>query len=187
MTKLAMDNYLPGLADGSAGELAHRGRQLHVSCRRSGAPRRWSTTRNRCRSNTAPPSLGDLFNPANKAGRGASALGAGRDGPLAGRRGQAAACRGWTATPTWARWSSCGTSRWPRPSRPRATSSSGGRARTRPSRLHRQRRDDRPVLGFDRLQPAQRRLRLHAAGGRRLRLAPGLRADEERRQRRAGA
>ena len=63
-SKLAMDNYLPGVADGSAGERSRKdGMLLYV-------PSNWGTES--LVVNTAgaklssPPSLGDLFNPENQ-------------------------------------------------------------------------------------------------------------------------
>lgn len=64
-SKLAMDNYLPGLADGSAGERSRAGGELFY------VPSNWGTEA--LVVNTAeaklsdPPSLGDLFNPDNSA------------------------------------------------------------------------------------------------------------------------
>ncbi|MBN8632825.1 MAG: extracellular solute-binding protein [Rhodobacterales bacterium] len=64
-SKLAMDNYLPGLADGAAGERSRPGGALKY------VPSNWGTesllvnTANAKLS--APPSLGDLFNPENQA------------------------------------------------------------------------------------------------------------------------
>ena len=63
-SKLAMDNYLPGLADGSAGERSRPGGALKY------VPSVWGTES--LVVNTAgaklstPPSLGDLFNPENQ-------------------------------------------------------------------------------------------------------------------------
>lgn len=64
-SKLAMDNYLPGLADGSAGERSRAdGNLMYV-------PSNWGTEALVVNSATAklssPPSLGDLFNPENSA------------------------------------------------------------------------------------------------------------------------
>ncbi|WP_180996005.1 extracellular solute-binding protein [Tabrizicola aquatica] len=62
-SKLAMDNYLPGLADGAAGERSRPGGMLKY------VPSNWGTES--LVVNTAdaklstPPSLGDLFNPEN--------------------------------------------------------------------------------------------------------------------------
>lgn len=62
-SKLAMDNYLPGLADGSAGERSRAGGELFY------VPSNWGTEA--LVVNTAeaklsdPPSLGDLFSPDN--------------------------------------------------------------------------------------------------------------------------
>lgn len=64
-SKLAMDNYLPGLADGAAGERSRPGGVLKY------VPSNWGTeslvvnTADAKLSN--PPSLGDLFNPENSA------------------------------------------------------------------------------------------------------------------------
>ena len=63
-SKLAMDNYLPGLADGSAGERSRRdGELLYV-------PSNWGTEAIVYNKETAvlgdPPSLGALFDPANQ-------------------------------------------------------------------------------------------------------------------------
>jgi spermidine/putrescine transport system substrate-binding protein len=64
-SKLAMDNYLPGLADGAAGERSRPGGVLKY------VPSNWGTeslvvnTANAKLS--SPPSLGDLFNPENPA------------------------------------------------------------------------------------------------------------------------
>ena len=62
--KLAMDNYLPGLADGAAGERSHKdGALLYV-------PSNWGTEALVANSKDAklasPASLGDLFNPDNQ-------------------------------------------------------------------------------------------------------------------------
>jgi spermidine/putrescine transport system substrate-binding protein len=63
-SKLAMDNYLPGLADGSAGERSRAGGQLFY------VPSNWGTEA--LVANTAsaklssPPSLGDLFSADNQ-------------------------------------------------------------------------------------------------------------------------
>jgi spermidine/putrescine transport system substrate-binding protein len=64
-SKLAMDNYLPGLADGSAGERSRsEGALFYV-------PSNWGTEALVVNSAEAklssPPSLGDLFNPENAA------------------------------------------------------------------------------------------------------------------------
>jgi spermidine/putrescine transport system substrate-binding protein len=64
-SKLAMDNYLPGLADGSAGERSRDGDNLMY------VPSNWGTEALVVNSANAklssPPSLGDLFNPENSA------------------------------------------------------------------------------------------------------------------------
>ena len=64
-SKLAMDNYLPGLADGSAGERSRADGQLYY------VPSNWGTEALVVNSAEAklsdPPSLGDLFNPENPA------------------------------------------------------------------------------------------------------------------------
>ncbi|NHB77151.1 extracellular solute-binding protein [Rhodobacter calidifons] len=64
-SKLAMDNYLPGLADGSAGERSRKDGQLFY------VPSNWGTEALVVNTATAklssPPSLGDLFNPENPA------------------------------------------------------------------------------------------------------------------------
>jgi spermidine/putrescine transport system substrate-binding protein len=63
-SKLAMDNYLPGLADGSAGERSRAGGQLFY------VPSNWGTEALVANSSSAklssPASLGDLFNPENQ-------------------------------------------------------------------------------------------------------------------------
>ena len=64
-SKLAMDNYLPGLADGAAGERSHKdGKLVYV-------PSNWGTEAIVYNKETAvlgdPPSLAALFDPANKA------------------------------------------------------------------------------------------------------------------------
>jgi spermidine/putrescine transport system substrate-binding protein len=63
--KLAMDNYLPGLADGSAGERSRAGDQLFY------VPSNWGTealvASEAAAKLSSPPSLGDLFNPENMA------------------------------------------------------------------------------------------------------------------------
>ena len=63
--KLAMDNYLPGLADGSAGERSRAGDALMY------VPSNWGTEAMVVNAANAklssPPSLGDLFNPENPA------------------------------------------------------------------------------------------------------------------------
>ncbi|MCX7299899.1 MAG: extracellular solute-binding protein [Rhodobacterales bacterium] len=65
-TKLALDNYLPGLADGSAGE-----RSRDASGALFYVPSNWGTEALVVATETAtisePGSLGDLFNPANQA------------------------------------------------------------------------------------------------------------------------
>lgn len=62
--KLAMDNYLPGLADGSAGERSRANGQLFY------VPSNWGTESLVASDEAAvlstPPSLGDLFNQANQ-------------------------------------------------------------------------------------------------------------------------
>ena len=63
-SKLAMDNYLPGLADGSAGERSHKdGKLMYV-------PSNWGTEALVYKKDAAklgdPPSLGALFDPANQ-------------------------------------------------------------------------------------------------------------------------
>ena len=64
-SKLAMDNYLPGLADGAAGERSRPGGMLKY------VPSVWGTESlvvNTANAKvSAPPSLGDLFNPENQA------------------------------------------------------------------------------------------------------------------------
>ncbi len=62
--KLAMDNYLPGLADGAAGERSHKdGKLMYV-------PSNWGTEALVYKKDAAklgePPSLGALFDPANQ-------------------------------------------------------------------------------------------------------------------------
>lgn len=63
--KLAMDNYLPGLADGSAGERSRANGELFY------VPSNWGTEAlvvNEANAKlSSPPSLGDLFNPENPA------------------------------------------------------------------------------------------------------------------------
>ena len=63
-SKLAMDNYLPGLADGSAGERSRVGDQLFY------VPSNWGTEALVASTEGAklssPPSLGDLFSPDNQ-------------------------------------------------------------------------------------------------------------------------
>jgi spermidine/putrescine transport system substrate-binding protein len=63
--KLAMDNYLPGLADGSAGERSRAGDALMY------VPSNWGTEAlvvNEADAKlSSPPSLGDLFSPENQA------------------------------------------------------------------------------------------------------------------------
>lgn len=63
--KLALDNYLPGLADGSAGERSRDGDNLMY------VPSNWGTEAlvvNEAEAKlSSPPSLGDLFNPENQA------------------------------------------------------------------------------------------------------------------------
>jgi spermidine/putrescine transport system substrate-binding protein len=62
-SKLAMDNYLPGLADGAAGERSRPGGVLKY------VPSNWGTEAlvvNTAEAKlSSPPSLGDLFNPEN--------------------------------------------------------------------------------------------------------------------------
>jgi spermidine/putrescine transport system substrate-binding protein len=64
-SKLAMDNYLPGLADGSAGERSRDGDNLMY------VPSNWGTEAlvvNEANAKlSSPVSLGDLFNPENPA------------------------------------------------------------------------------------------------------------------------
>jgi spermidine/putrescine transport system substrate-binding protein len=64
-SKLAMDNYLPGLADGSAGERSRDGDNLMY------VPSNWGTEAlvvNEANAKlSSPPSLGDLFSPDNQA------------------------------------------------------------------------------------------------------------------------
>ncbi|MBL9050336.1 MAG: extracellular solute-binding protein [Tabrizicola sp.] len=64
-SKLAMDNYLPGLADGSAGERSRDGDNLMY------VPSNWGTEAlvvNEANAKlSSPASLGDLFNPENQA------------------------------------------------------------------------------------------------------------------------
>jgi spermidine/putrescine transport system substrate-binding protein len=64
-SKLAMDNYLPGLADGAAGERSRPGGMLKY------VPSNWGTESlvvNTAEAKVSnPPSLGDLFNPENAA------------------------------------------------------------------------------------------------------------------------
>lgn len=64
-SKLAMDNYLPGLADGSAGERSRKDGQLFY------VPSNWGTealvVNEASAKLSSPPSLGDLFNPENPA------------------------------------------------------------------------------------------------------------------------
>lgn len=63
-SKLAMDNYLPGLADGAAGERSRTGDKLFY------VPSNWGTEALVANAEAAklssPPSLGDLFNPENQ-------------------------------------------------------------------------------------------------------------------------
>ncbi|MDZ4066714.1 MAG: extracellular solute-binding protein, partial [Tabrizicola sp.] len=128
-SKLAMGNYLPGLADGAAGERSRAdGKLLYV-------PSNWGTEALVYNKESAvlgdPPSLGALFDPANQVVlRPHSALAAmGRWLDATGKLP-----RPWMDGYTdMAAMSNCGTSRWPRPSRPRATSSSSGRAKTKPT------------------------------------------------------
>lgn len=64
-SKLALGNYLPGLADGSAGERSRAGGQLFY------VPSNWGTeaivASEAAAKLSSPPSLGDLFNPENMA------------------------------------------------------------------------------------------------------------------------
>lgn len=64
-SKLAMDNYLPGLADGAAGERSRADGQLYY------VPSNWGTEALVAADGAAklsdPASLGDLFNPENQA------------------------------------------------------------------------------------------------------------------------
>ncbi|MFM7334975.1 MAG: extracellular solute-binding protein [Tabrizicola sp.] len=64
-SKLAMDNYLPGLADGAAGERSRPGGALKY------VPSNWGTealvVNSASAKLSAPASLGDLFNPENPA------------------------------------------------------------------------------------------------------------------------
>jgi spermidine/putrescine transport system substrate-binding protein len=63
--KLALDNYLPGLADGAAGERSRKDGKLFY------VPSNWGTEALVVKTDGAklssPASLGDLFNPANQA------------------------------------------------------------------------------------------------------------------------
>jgi spermidine/putrescine transport system substrate-binding protein len=63
-SKLAMDNYLPGLADGAAGEMSRAEGKLYY------VPSNWGTEALVAKDSDAklssPPSLGDLFNPENQ-------------------------------------------------------------------------------------------------------------------------
>ncbi len=63
-SKLAMDNYLPGLADGSAGKRSRAGDQLYY------VPSNWGTEALVANAGAAklstPPSLGDLFSADNQ-------------------------------------------------------------------------------------------------------------------------
>ncbi|HTV71054.1 MAG TPA: substrate-binding domain-containing protein [Rhizobiaceae bacterium] len=63
-SKLAMDNYLPGLADGAAGEASRADGKLYY------VPSNWGTeslVANEANAKlSTPPSLGDLFNPENQ-------------------------------------------------------------------------------------------------------------------------
>ena len=63
-SKLAMDNYLPGLADGAAGERSHKDGKLYY------VPSNWGTEALVYKKDAAklgdPPSLGALFDPANQ-------------------------------------------------------------------------------------------------------------------------
>jgi spermidine/putrescine transport system substrate-binding protein len=65
-SKLTMDNYLPGLADGSAGQ-----RSRDASGALFYVPSNWGTealvVQDGVAALSSPPSLGDLFNPANQA------------------------------------------------------------------------------------------------------------------------
>jgi spermidine/putrescine transport system substrate-binding protein len=120
-SKLAMDNYLPGLADGSAGERSRADGQLYY------VPSNWGTEALVVNSADAklssPASLGDLFNADNSA-----------------------VLRPHSTLAAMGRWLDA-TGQLPRPwmdgytdmaamvelLRPRATSFSGGRARMRPT------------------------------------------------------
>ena len=97
-SKLAMDNYLPGLADGAAGEMSRAEGKLYY------VPSNWGTEALVAKESVAklssPPSLGDLFNPENQVVV-RPALDARRHGPLSRRAGQAAAPVDRTATRTW--------------------------------------------------------------------------------------
>ncbi len=174
MTKLNVDNYLPGLADGKMGEMAT------VDGQRMIVLSVWGTEALVYNKETMPleygkASLGDLFNPANTGkvvARPHSSLAAmGRW--LDSRRQTAEAVAGRLQ----------GRSDDGRALGHRACRSHQGEGQHRPVVVGRERgpgglqgkrRRDRPVLGLDRLQPACRRLRLHPAEGRRLRLEPGL-------------
>lgn len=63
-TKLAMDNYLPGIADGAAGERSRKDGALYY------VPSNWGTESLVAKDGesklSTPPSLGDLFNPENQ-------------------------------------------------------------------------------------------------------------------------
>ena len=65
-SKLAMDNYLPGLADGSAGERSRAGGDA-VLCAVELGHRIAGREHGRRQAVVARPSLGDLFNPENQA------------------------------------------------------------------------------------------------------------------------
>ena len=179
-----MDNYLPGLADGAAGERSRKdGALVYV-------PSNWGTEALVYNKETAvlgdPPSLGALFDPANQVVlRPRSALTA------MGRwlEAQGKLPRPWmdcytdmaAMTELWdIALAECVKAKgnvvqfWSGENEANAGFVANGATRG-------------PVLGFDRLQPAQRWLWLYGAGRRCLCLASGFRADEERGQRRSGA
>ena len=128
-SKLAMDNYLPGLADGDAGE--RRARTASSStCRPTGAPRRWSPRRPTPSSLRRPRSATCSTPRTRSCVRPHSSLAAmGRYLDAQGKLPQSVDRR---LQGHGRHEASSGTSRWPRPSRPRPMSCSSGRARTRP-------------------------------------------------------
>ncbi len=183
-SKLAMDNYLPGLADGAAGEMSRADGKLYY------VPSNWGTEALVAKESDAklssPPSLGDLFNPENQVvvrphstlaamGRWLDAQGKLPRPWTDGYKDMAAMTQLWDialaeaikAKGNVVQW-------WSGENEANAGFTANGAVA-------------RPELGFDRLQPAQGRLQVHRTGRGRLRLAPGLRHAEERHQRRTGA
>ena len=187
LNKLSMDNYLPGLADGKMGEMAT------VDGKRMIVLSVWGTEAIVYSKTEAPTeygkaSLGDLFDPKFEGKvclRAHSALAA---------MGRYLDSNGKLPKPWLDSYKDEATMKelWDIA----LAEAVKGQDEHRPVLVGRergagclsdQRRRHRPQLGFDRLQSARRRLRLHRAEGRRVRLEPGLCADGQCQERRPGA